>query len=310
VLPIVASSSELPHEAPPAIERVRRTPAARSHFAVLIPSWNNLGYLQLCIRSLRTHSTVPLQLIVHVNDGSDGTLEWVRSQPDLDYSWSATNVGVCHALNSCRALVDAPYLVYLNDDMYVCPGWDTALSDEIARLGHDRFFLSSTCIEPSAQSNCMIEQNYGTDLASFDEARLLQDYAALPMADWQGATWPPNVVPTALWDEVGGYSVEFTPGMYSDPDFSMKLWHAGVRMFKGVSASRAYHFGSKSVTRIRKNPGYYTFLRKWTMTSSTLSKYYLRRGERFDGPLGEARVPISATLKNVVKRQMLMWRGR
>jgi hypothetical protein len=100
---------------------------------------------------------------------------------------------------------------------------------------------------------------------------------------------------------VGGYSNEFSPGMYSDPDFSMKLWLAGIRYFKGVNKSRVYHFGSKSVKRVTKNPGYHKFIAKWKMTNSTLSKYYLHRGEKFDGPLSEAHVPMIAKIKNWFK---------
>ena len=144
----------------------------------------------------------------------------------------------------------------------------------------------------------MIEKDYGTDISTFNEQKLLAEFTSLQMDDWQGATWPPNIVHKDLWDKVGGYSNEFSPGMYSDPDFSMKLWKAGVRLFKGVSRSRVYHFGSKSVKRIKKNPGYHKFISKWGMTSSTLSIYYLKRGEKFNGPLAEAKVPAIVKLKN------------
>ena len=78
----------------------------------------------------------------------------------------------------------------------------------------------------------------------------------------------------------------------------MKLWQAGVRLFKGLGQSRVYHFGSISVKRVKQNRGYYQFIRKWGMTSSTLSKYYLRRGERFDGPLVQQKIPLIVRLKN------------
>jgi hypothetical protein len=189
----------------------------------------------------------------------------------------------------------------MNDDMYVCPGWDKELLAEIKKVGHNNFFISSTSIEPRAQSNCMIEKDYGSDFKTFDEEKLLKEYDSLKKEDWQGSTWPPNVVHKDVWDLVGGYSVEFSPGMYSDPDFSMKLWNIGIRYFKGVSKSRVYHFGSKSVKRIVKNPGYYKFISKWGMTTSTLSTYYLRRGEVFDGYLKEPVVPFKIKAKNVLK---------
>jgi hypothetical protein len=97
--------------------------------------------------------------------------------------------------------------------------------------------------------------------------------------------------------------------MYSDPDFSMKLWQAGVRLFKGLGDSRVYHFGSISVKRVKKNRGYFQFIQKWGMTSSTLSRYYLRRGEVFDGPLAEAKVPFFVHVKNAYYRLSLLFRA-
>jgi glycosyltransferase involved in cell wall biosynthesis len=284
------------------VEQIQYFPAAQAtenpYFSILIPSWNNLPFLQLCIRSIRAHSVVPFELIVHLNEGKDGSLEWVKEQQDIAFTHSLSNVGVCHAMNAMRQLARAEYLLYINDDMYTLPGWDVLLQREIETCPDEYFFISSTMIEPRAQSNCSIEANFGTDMASFEEVRLLAEYHSFPKPDWQGATWPPNVVHKKMWDAVGGYSVEFTPGMYSDPDFSMKLWQAGVRLFKGLGQSRVYHFGSISVKRVKQNRGYYQFIRKWGMTSSTLSKYYLRRGERFDGPLVQQHIPVFVRLKN------------
>lgn len=271
-------------------------------FSILIPSWNNLAYLQLCIGSIRKNSAYKHQIIVHVNEGKDGTLKWIEEQPDIDYSFSEKNIGVCFALNAGRSLVNTSYILYLNDDMYVCPNWDSELYKTIQEIGHPYFFISGTAIEPVPQSNCAIGENYGTEISSFSEQKLLEEYAALPMQDWSGASWPPNVVHKDIWDLVGGYSIEFSPGMYSDPDFSIKLWTAGVRIFKGVAASRVYHFGSVSTKRIQKNKGYYMFISKWGFTQSLFSKYFLRRGEPYAGPLAAPDIPATLKVKNWFKQ--------
>lgn len=263
------------------------TPGAK--FSILIPTWNNLPYLKCCVESLRRHSTFAHQLIVHVNDGNDGTLDWVRAQA-LDHTWTPENVGVCHALNAAATLAQTPYVAFFNDDMYALPGWDAVLWQEIQRIGHDRWFLSATMIEPRDTGNaCVIApQDFGQDIDSFREAELLEAFPSWPKGDWTGSTWPPNVVPKALWDEVGGYSTEFSPGMSSDPDFSMKLWQAGVRYFKGLGASRTYHFQTKSTGKVTKNNGPLQFRQKWGITQGTFGKYYLRRGMPWKGPLPEA----------------------
>jgi glycosyltransferase involved in cell wall biosynthesis len=281
---------------------MQRTQQESAQFSIVIPSWNNLSFLQNCIESIRKNSSYPHQIIVHVNQGKDGSYEWVKAQSDIEYTYSPENIGVCYALNAARTLIKTPYLLYLNDDMYLCPGWDKALVEEINEIGHDLFFLSSTVIEPVASSNAVIEKNYGHDIASFQEEKLLKEFNQWPQPDWSGATWPPNIVAVRLWDYVGGYSVEFSPGMYSDPDFSMKLWNAGVRYFKGVSKSRAYHFGSKSVQRVKKNKGYHQFIYKWGFTSSLLTKHNLHRGEDWQGPLPEFKMSNPLKWKNKFKQ--------
>jgi glycosyltransferase involved in cell wall biosynthesis len=284
------------------IQSHRRAHSTNAIFSIIIPTWNNLPMLQLCIDSIRKNSQFRHQVILHINEGTDGTLEWANNQPDIDYTYSRHNIGVCYALNAARGLMTTDYLLYLNDDMYVCPGWDRALQQEMELVGHHFFFISATAIEPVPQSNCSIPGNYGTSSQDFNQEKLLMEYDKLIMQDWQGATWPPNIIHKDVWDMVGGYSVEFSPGMYSDPDFSMKLWQLGVRYFKGVSKSRVYHFGSVSTKRIKKNKGYYRFISKWGMTSSTLTKYYLRRGEPFDGPLKEPALSFGVKAKNLYKR--------
>lgn len=254
-------------------------------FSILIPSWNNLPYLKLCVESIRKHSTHPHEIILHLNEATDGSLEWAKEQ-GLKFTFSPENVGVCHALNQASTLATTGFIAFLNDDMYVLPGWDLALWKEIEALPHRMWFLSGTMIEPTFTRNaCAIAPNdFGRTVEDFQEERLLNTFRSLPKADWSGATWPPNVVPKELWDHVGGYSEEFSPGMSSDPDFSMKLWKAGVRYFKGIGESRVYHFQAKSTGKVKKNDGKRQFLEKWKMTQSTLFRFYLQRGKPWSGP--------------------------
>lgn len=294
------------------MEEIQSFPAkkavANPYFSILIPSWNNLPYLKLCIKSVRKYAQVPYELIVHLNESADGSKEWVEEQEDISFSFSKNNVGVCHAMNAMRTLANANYLLYLNDDMYVLPSWDLELKNEIDSCGTNKFFFSSTMIEPRAQSSCSIQANFGNNIENFQEEKLVNSFRNFTFDDWQGSTWPPNVVHKDFWDLIGGYSVEFSPGMYSDPDFSMKLWNQGVRLFKGLGSSRVYHFGSISVKRVKQNKGYYQFIRQWRMTSSTFSKYYLRRGFPFEGILNEPQIPLLVQLKNLGYRLYLLFK--
>jgi len=279
-------------------------------FSVVIPSWNNLPFLQLCIRSLRDNSARPHQIIVHVNEGSDGTLEWVKGAA-LDYTHSKENIGICYAMNEAAAKSTQPYIYYLNDDMYCCPGWDTALEKRIETFADDPFVLSSRAVEPRERlSPCAMQGNFGTNLKTFSERELLGNFQKFYGPDFYSGGSVPTLVSRSWWTKVGGYSVEFSPGMNSDNDFVMKMWNSGCRIFIGAGDSIVYHFRSQTTDRLEMNRGSRQFLDKWKVSSRVFSRYYLRQGEAAREP----RLPPSPTpslrlqveyLRSFIKRRFL-----
>lgn len=276
---------------------------SNAKFSIIIPTWNNLTFLITLVESIRKNSTFEHQIILHINDGTDGTLEWANKQADITYSQSTENIGICKAVNLAGALAYTDYILYINDDMYVCPNWDKYLWEEIQNIGHNLFFISATMIEFFDTKNpCVIVADFGKTLEEFDENKLLQEYHLIEKEDWNGSTWPPNVVHKDVWDMVGGYSIEFSPGMYSDPDFSRKLWELGVRYFKGLGKSRVYHFGSKSVKRIKKNKGKIAFLNKWGIPSSLFVKKFLKSGTKFSGTLPNLQLSKSQKIISFLKK--------
>ena len=257
-------------------------------FSILIPSWNNLDYLKCCIQSIKKNSRYTHQLIVHVNEGKDGTLAWIKEQ-GIDYTYSEENVGVCYGFNAPAALAKTDYILLSDDDYYFAPDWDYYLLEEIQKLDHIYFCISGTMIEhsPTQYSSMIAPYNFGKTVKEFDEERFLREYKSFPFADWNGTNWYPMVMHRTLWNLIGGLSTEFYPGMGSDPDMMMKLWHCGVRYYKGVSQSRVYHFTSRSTARVKKNDGNKQFLLKWGLSKSTFFDMYLRLGQPFAGYTAE-----------------------
>lgn len=268
-------------------------------FSIIIPTWNNFAYVKFCVESILKNSAFAHQIILHINDGSDGTLKWTREQ-QLTHTYTPDNAGICIAVNMAASLAVEKYIVYMNDDMYCCPGWDTYLAGEINKLPGDHFMLSATMIEPNNTNNkAVIVADFGKDVSSFNEEGLLKALPGFNKNDWSGSCWPPCLVSKKYWDIVGGFSTEFSPGMASDDDFAMKMWQSGCRYFKGVGKSLVYHFQTKSTTRIKKNDGRKQFLLKWGVNTSVFNKHFIRKGELFTGLLPE---PSPAVLfKNKIK---------
>ena len=253
-------------------------------FSVIVPTFNNFEYLKLCLDSLKKNSFYKHEYIIHINEGSDKTLEFVKSN-NYKFSYSKINEGVCVAFNKAVKLASKKFIVLAHDDMYFCPDWDKAFQSELSKLpDNSDFFLSGTMVQPFES---YINLNCGDSIKNFDEQKLLAELPKIKFKDFQGTHWQPSLIPLKTWNKVGGFSEEFSPGLGSDPDFNMKLWNEGVRLFKGLGDCRVYHFSSLSLRKKVWNNGAKTFLLKWGISIKFFKKYYLKSDEKFENILDE-----------------------
>ena len=247
-------------------------------FSIIIPSFNNIDYLKLCISSLEKNSFYKNEIIVHINIGVDGSTEYLNTKK-IKFSHTSYNSGICEGVNMASRLASKDYIIYAHDDFYFCPNWDKYLFDEIQLIGHNKFYLSSSTIGTTGNSlNC------GDDFENFNEKLFLDNYDQVKFDNLQGSTWAPHVVHKSLWVKVGGFSEEFFPGAGSDPDFNLKLWNNGVRIFKSLSTSKIYHFKSKTLRRKVSSIGSKSgklFLKKWGFSIKFFKKYYLKSNTIF-----------------------------
>ena len=251
-------------------------------FSIIIPTFNNLNYLKLCLKSIKKNSKYDHEIIIHINEGIDGTIEFLKDK-DYKISYSKKNSGVCVAFNEAVKKSTKEYIVLAHDDMYFCPNWDEVFKKELNNISNiDDFFLSGTMIQPFES---YINFDCGKNIKEFNEEKLLQELPKIKFKDFQGTHWQPSLIPLKTWRKVGGFSEEFSPGLGSDPDFNFKLWNLGVRLFKGLGDCRVYHFSSLSLRKKAWNNGAKTFLLKWGISIKFFKKFYLRSDEEFQSIL-------------------------
>ena len=259
-------------------------------FSIIIPTLNNINYLKLCIKSIKNNSNFNHELIVHVNQGTDETIEFLKNEK-IKYTYTKYNAGICEGVNLASKLSTTNYILYAHDDFYFCPGWDDNLVKELKDLKNNLFYFSGTMIQ-----NGQVELNCGDSLENFNEKKLLNEYKNIKFYDFQGSTWAPHLIHKNLWNKIGGFSEEYYPGTGSDPDLNMKLWNEGVRIFKGLQNCKVYHFGS-IVTRQKEkkfntitesgSKGSKIFLVKWGISIKFFKKYFLKSDTIYLGPLNE-----------------------
>jgi len=259
-------------------------------FSIIIPTFNNLKYLKNCIKSIEKNSKFTHEIIPHINEGLDGTEEYLISK-NINYTITKYNSGICEGMNMAAKKATTSYLLYSHDDFYFCPRWDEFLLDEVNKINHNNFYLSGIMI-----GNGPLKFDCGNTLENFDEKKLLENYKKINHYDFQGSTWAPHLIHKDLWNTVGGFSEEFYPGTGSDPDLNMKLWKKGVRIFKGINKFKVYHFGSIVTRKYKNHPtiktesgstGSKIFLLKWGISIKFFKRFIMKSDTKYDGPLYE-----------------------
>ena len=186
-------------------------------FSIILPTWNNLKYLKICLDSIKKNSNYRHDINIHVNEGSDGTVEYLNNN-GIKFKHSVENLGLCKGSNSAASLAETDYIIYTHDDMYFLPSWDFFLSEEIKKVKNNLYYISGTKIGPIGCGLQNIDFNCGKTADEFNEKKLLSNYQNVKYFDHQGTHWAPHLIHKSIWKNIGGFSKEFDPGFASDTD--------------------------------------------------------------------------------------------
>lgn len=103
---------------------------------VVIPNYNGINFLTPCLESLyaQEKGTPPFEVVVVDNASGDGSVEQAEQLfPDIRMIRLDTNTGFCHAVNVGIQASESPYIILLNNDTRVRPGFVKALYEAIRR---------------------------------------------------------------------------------------------------------------------------------------------------------------------------------
>lgn len=272
------------------------------NFTILIPTYNNLKYLRLFCESIKINSNFNHQLIFHINDGSDGSYDYINNNK-YQFTHSKTNIGLCSSIKEASKLIKNEYVLYAHDDMYFCKNWDKFLIEEVQKQNNNLFYFSGTNI---SYKDGILNFDCGNTPENFDQIKFDNFCEKDNSPDLQGSHWAPHLIHRDLWTKVEGFSIEFDPGDGSDPDLCMKLWNEGVRTFKCISRFKVYHFGSVTTRKrdININNGTKKFLLKFGFNPRFFRKYYLRGDGKIKylGPLDDPKLNFSMLLSLIINK--------
>jgi GT2 family glycosyltransferase len=138
---------------------------------VVIPNYNGIDFLSGCLDALRaqTEGTPEFTTLVVDNGSTDGSVELLRKQyPEVLLEALPENTGFCHAVNVGIALAKTEYVILLNNDTKVLPGFVRALYESIEKKP-DAFSVSAKMlmwdrpdlIDDAGDRYCVLGWAYG-----------------------------------------------------------------------------------------------------------------------------------------------------
>ena len=101
--------------------------------SIIVLSWNQLEYTRLCVASILRHTPQPFELIFVDNASSDGTVDFLRTVPNSKLVINSANLGFAGGNNQGLAIAEGDFVVLLNNDAIVTPGWLDALLRPLER---------------------------------------------------------------------------------------------------------------------------------------------------------------------------------
>ncbi|MBK8167209.1 MAG: glycosyltransferase [bacterium] len=248
--------------------------------SVIVLTWNALEHTQRCVASLLEHTDARHELIFVDNGSTDGTIEWLgqlaRSQPRVKVVLNDTNLGFAAGNNRGLAAARGDFMVLLNSDTVVTPGWlerllKPALDDP--RVGLVGPFTNNVT---GVQKLPKVDYDQRT-LVGLD--RFAARHAAAHAGQVAHALWIVGfclLIRRGVLERLGGLDEVFGQGNYEDTDYCLRAFLAGYRTVLAKDCF-IHHVGSASFDaggvdyRQQMNGNFEIFRRKWRLDADARS---------------------------------------
>ena len=231
--------------------RLPRPKTARA--SIIIPVYNQLHYTLACLRALADCGDhTPFEVIVVDDGSSDGSPRVLPSIPGLRYHRNARNLGFIGACNAGAELAGGEFLVFLNNDTTVQPGWLDALLDTFGRHP-DTGLAGSKLVYPDGRlqeaGGIVFADGSGWNYGRFEDPAHPR-YNFVREVDYcSGAA---IALRRELFMQLGGFDSHYAPAYYEDTDLAMRVRAQGLKVRYQPASVVVHHEGVTSGTDPRE----------------------------------------------------------
>jgi GT2 family glycosyltransferase/polysaccharide pyruvyl transferase WcaK-like protein/glycosyltransferase involved in cell wall biosynthesis len=219
--------------------------------SVLIVTYNSGRFVRPCLDSVLRNGSYPSYEVILVDNAStDNTAalleEYASKDARVRLFRMAGNLGFAGGNNYAARQAKGEYLVFLNVDTIVTPGWIGRLVRHVER---DRSIGLLCPVTNFAGNEIKINVNY-TAFAGMEKfARELAAQKSGQKIDIRVAPLYCALMPRKVWERVGEMDTRYEIGMFEDDDLSIRVRRAGFGVYAAEDCF-IHHFGQGSFSKL------------------------------------------------------------
>ena len=269
-----------------------RIPGDMPLTSVIIPVYNNLKLTVKCLNSIYSAGTgVPFEVILVDDASKENIRSLMHDFPGIRVIRNESNLGFLRTANRGAKEARGEYLLFLNNDTEVLPGWLDELAvalyhhPEAGMIGSQLIHLHTGRLQESGNLICgngeIIPLGRGID-------PMHPEFTYFREVDFSSAA--SIIVSRRRFESVGGFDPVYIPAYFEDPDLALKFrkngWKNYVMPLSKVLHHEMASYGDTLNTGCEKNRR--TFLARWSAYLRENSLYgsvdEMRRAYRFSRP--------------------------
>lgn len=251
--------------------------------SIIIPVFNQYRMTVSCLKSVLEHTkNITYEVILGDDCSNDLTTSISDRIKNIQVCRAEKNAGFLHNCNNSAKLAKGDFVVLLNNDTNVQPGWLDSLVEameavpDIGMVGPKLLFSDGVLQEAGGIIwSDASGWNYGRGQPAGKS-----EYNYLRETDYiSGAC---ILLRRSLWEKLNGFDVCFCPAYYEDTDLAFRVREAGYKVIY-QPASEVVHFegisnGTDLNSGIKKNQviNQQVFLKRW---KSLLEIDHFKNGE-------------------------------
>jgi len=244
--------------------------ATQPQVSIVIPVYNKIAYTLACLQSLAQHAGAATFEVIVVDDcSSDDTPGRLADVEGLRVIRNAQNLGCVGSCNAGAAAARGEFVLFLNNDTVVTPGWLEALLRCFAEEP-DAGLVGAKLVYPDGRlqeaGGIVFRDGSGWNYGRFDDPADPR-YNFRREADYcSGAA---ILLRRSLFESLGGFDTRYAPAYYEDTDLAFAVRAAGLKVyyepqstvihFEGITAGTDTGSGTKRYQVVNREK----FLAKW-----------------------------------------------